>query len=124
MRRELPTIRCEDKPCGVCCFGQAALPASWYVGLYPNLLGSLPVELQKELLLARDRIVAGEFNDEMPCIWLDMQTRRCKHYEHRPELCKNAVKAGDDHCRRDRKKFGIDPNTRRAWKNGRMVLLG
>ena len=26
---------------------------------------------------------------EMPCIWFDLQTRQCRHYEHRPRICRD-----------------------------------
>jgi Fe-S-cluster containining protein len=32
-----------------------------------------------------------------PCIWLDLETRRCKHHEHRPRVCRD-FKTGSTAC--------------------------
>ena len=42
-----------------------------------------------------------------PCIWLDMDDRTCKHYEHRPQMCRD-FEMGGEHCRRIRLSEGID----------------
>lgn len=44
---------------------------------------------------------------EVPCLWFDLETKRCKHYEHRPETCRDAIHPGDDACRATRKHFGV-----------------
>ena len=32
-----------------------------------------------------------------PCIWLDMETRRCKNHEHRPSICRD-FETGNSEC--------------------------
>ena len=32
-----------------------------------------------------------------PCFWLDMETRRCKHHEHRPRICRD-FETGSPQC--------------------------
>lgn len=39
-------------------------------------------------------IVPNEPNT--PCCWLDLETKECKHYEHRPELCQKFELGGYD----------------------------
>lgn len=42
-----------------------------------------------------------------PCLWFDEATRQCKHYEHRPETCRDAIEPGDEACRATRARFRI-----------------
>ncbi len=122
----LPVISCTDRPCGVCCLGQSALPvrlAGGYFRLEP--VAPLPEALKAELRAAVEEFQrTGWPADGAPCIWFDAEARRCKHYEHRPQLCRDAVKPGDDACRADRIACGIDPRPPRAvyfLRNGRLV---
>lgn len=52
----------------------------------------MPEKLIKQI---RDYIVSlsrgGEDRGaaELPCFWLDLKTKRCKHYEFRPEVCRD-----------------------------------
>ena len=41
-----------------------------------------------------------------PCIWLDLETRKCLHYEHRPQMCRD-FEVGNPHCLRMREACGI-----------------
>jgi Fe-S-cluster containining protein len=45
-----------------------------------------------ELFAYRDAVYAGESEDRaemnMSCIWLDADTRQCRHYEWRPLICR------------------------------------
>lgn len=58
----------------------------------------LPEHLRAELesfvanYSVRDRELAP------PCFWLDMNTRRCKHHEHRPRVCRD-FEIGSRGCR-------------------------
>jgi hypothetical protein len=68
---------------------------------------ALPVSLADEL---REQFGAGKdgfFRGDRPCVWLDLETRQCKHYEHRPEICRN-FEIGAPACLRHRVKFGLD----------------
>lgn len=57
--------------------------------------------------------VAGHALDKLakhipiPCLWYDEETKRCRHYEHRPEVCRDAIKPGDDACLQTRRSFRI-----------------
>lgn len=42
-----------------------------------------------------------------PCLWLDETTMRCRHYEHRPTVCRTALQPGDSACLDWRRQFGI-----------------
>jgi len=46
--------------------------------------------------------------DGSPCIWYDTTTRRCKHYEHRPAICRN-YDPGEVSCNRQRREIGLSP---------------
>ncbi len=46
---------------------------------------NMPAELVEQL--SRLAPLGLEFRGE-PCIWFDMRTRRCKHYELRPNICR------------------------------------
>lgn len=121
-RTPLPMIRNCDQ-CGACCTGQAALPIHLVGDQFRMApVSPLPPELAKELKDTVARFMKYGFPpDGSPCIWYDAEKKQCKHYEHRPTLCRDEVKPGDDGCRRWRRKVGIDPQVRYRLKNGRMV---
>lgn len=51
---------------------------------------TLPAPLKEELqryIANYNPPPAGELDG--PCVWLDMNTRRCKHHEHRPRVCRD-----------------------------------
>jgi len=61
---------------------------------------ALPESLRAELL--HYATYPWEFADgipELPCLWLDPVTRKCRHYEHRPSICRDALERGDEGCR-------------------------
>jgi uncharacterized protein len=60
---------------------------------------ALPEHLQEEINAVTD--IIG------PCVWLDLETRQCKHYDLRPATCRHFV-PGDDLCLEDRRSQGID----------------
>jgi Fe-S-cluster containining protein len=45
--------------------------------------------------------------DDYPCLWLDRETGRCRHYEYRPEVCRD-FEPGSEECRKFRSRFGLD----------------
>lgn len=62
----------------------------------------LPEDLRQEL----DRYVASyqppEYGGEIdtfdgPCIWLDLESRRCRHHQHRPSVCRD-FETGNPQC--------------------------
>ena len=121
-RIELPQVKdCND--CGACCTGQAALPVHLVgEGFRMQPVKRLPPELAAELRAAVERFKAEGFPpDGSPCIWYDPETKQCKHYEHRPEVCRDEVKPGDEACHRWRRSVGIEPKARFVLKKGRLV---
>lgn len=44
-------------------------------------------------------------NPETPCMWLDLETRKCRHYEHRPNICRDTLERNDAGCRTYREKY-------------------
>lgn len=103
----LPVINCDG--CGACCTEQCGLPASWFVGIGgpigPTASGKpLPGYLRRELKAAvKEWIKTGFPAEGTPCIWFDVASKRCIHYDYRPDLCRDGVKVGDAACRRWRK---------------------
>jgi Fe-S-cluster containining protein len=109
-RTALPLITNCDS-CGACCTGQAALPVH-LVGTHfrSEAVSPLPESLQAELRAAIETFQRdGWPADGTPCMWYDAEKKQCKHYEHRPVLCRDEVKVGDEACRRWRRSMGIDP---------------
>ena len=41
-----------------------------------------------------------------PCLWLDAETGRCRHYDYRPRACREFDVCGED-CRDARRRQGI-----------------
>ncbi len=85
--------------CGACCMGTPVPPfepgeeARW------NLT---PAQLRP----IRDRIAGGQQFDRLPCVWFDSQTRRCRHYEQRPDACRR-FEPGSTLCRLSRIDIGL-----------------
>jgi Fe-S-cluster containining protein len=48
--------------------------------------------------------VRGVFN---PCLWLHVPSKRCRHYNHRPSICRNFPLGGEE-CRFLRREQGLD----------------
>ncbi len=66
--------------------------------------------LPPEALAELKDVVHGrrEYEPDGICIWLDMETRQCRYYKHRPTICSgDAVEIGNDACLTWRKDFGI-----------------
>ncbi|MFO0979055.1 MAG: YkgJ family cysteine cluster protein [Planctomycetaceae bacterium] len=55
----------------------------------------------------KERIAADQHFDLLPCVWLDSQTLRCLHYEHRPKACCD-FEIGSDLCRISRWDEGVE----------------
>jgi Fe-S-cluster containining protein len=69
--------------CGKCCFHS-------FPPFLPRELAELPPEIRGDLTEAD--CVLG--NPDQPCLWLDLSTMRCTHYEHRPAICRDFVVGG------------------------------
>jgi Fe-S-cluster containining protein len=107
-RTPLPTVT-DCGQCGVCCTEQAGLPISWYLGAYPlGDKGTLPGALLAEMEATLAEWQAGFFPpDHSPCVWYDAATRRCRHYEHRPQICRD-FEVGGEGCLRWRARGAAD----------------
>lgn len=112
MTVSLPVVSCTDPPCGACCTHAdappggypvyAALPpSSWPAWAFdhPDLLlwQDVPEAARRELAARCGRMVGGDGSvrqADRPCVWLDLDTRRCRWYDHRPELCRRFEPGG------------------------------
>jgi Fe-S-cluster containining protein len=101
--------------CGVCCLEQNTPPG--YVTVMMNPAAWPPDSAEHERVeqlpdAARqvivDRITDDGSLDGMPCCWLDLKTKRCRWYEHRPQICRN-MEIGSKWCRSWRERYGIKP---------------
>lgn len=83
----------------------------------------LPDSLRAELLEMRERFDReNSWPDSKPCIWLDLDTKQCKHYEYRPKgVCDQGLAVGDEACRRWRKRFGLEQTRRWRMVNGKLT---
>lgn len=55
-------------------------------------------------LLSNSTATSGE----KPCFWLDLETLRCQHYDHRPDVCRD-FKVGGRHCNGWRETYDLTP---------------
>ena len=65
---------------------------------------ALPEAMQHEL--ARYLLMVKHDGPVNPCIWLDILTRKCRHYNLRPGVCRD-FEVGNDSCRSFRKDVGL-----------------
>lgn len=92
-RKPLAVLNCDG--CGACCDTQGTPPFSYQGGDRP------PAHLMWDIEEHMYRYDDGE-----PCLWYDTQTKQCKHYEHRPDACREFPVGGED-CLRMRTERGI-----------------
>lgn len=85
--------------CGLCCEGIGS-PVLLYVtrgaeaGPHPFRPSGLPQELIDEI----DGQFLGLHRGQEPqerCLWFDPEARHCRHYEWRPQLCRDYELGGD-----------------------------
>lgn len=124
MSTPLPVLSCTDPPCGACCMHIGVPPG---YGFFcppedtPMLDGvtdlpdyaiwlAMPERLRATLRKYYRAVAAGEIPDRMeegmPCCWFDHWTRRCRHHEHRPSICRKFA-PGEEACLRLRREQGI-----------------
>ncbi|TWU57829.1 YkgJ family cysteine cluster protein [Rubripirellula reticaptiva] len=104
---KLPTIEdCGD--CGVCCM---------HMGYPPYLRGenggpveeywtTMPADLKREWLAYVESYDVPDDELDGPCVWLDLDTKRCKHHESRPSVCRD-FRVGSQGCRDWRTAYGL-----------------
>jgi Fe-S-cluster containining protein len=122
-RLSLPLVTCDG--CGACCMRQGSPPG---YGAFFNddppeirrLSGKavtgfaweeIPTHLRDEMEAYHKAVNAGEmdsrYEEGLPCLWLDVETGRCRNYEWRPRACKG-FPVGGKSCRAYRDEQGID----------------
>lgn len=99
---QLPIVSCDN--CGACCMGMGIPPETGDDAIDDAWWESLTDELRQEIL---DRQGQPNWAHE-PCVWLDVETRRCTHYELRPQVCRD-FEPGNLVCLEDREARGIAP---------------
>jgi Fe-S-cluster containining protein len=60
--------------------------------------------------LVLDRYVSDMWrrtSDDYPCCWLDLETKRCRWYEWRPQICRD-LDPGSEGCRVWRDEYNVD----------------
>ena len=105
--------------CGVCCMEQGSPPGYLFLmHASPNghadwpdqediaRLAALPQEAKDVIVAYIGRLRRGEVSGDGPSCWLDLNTRRCRFYRHRPEICRN-LEVGSDGCLRWRALYQI-----------------
>lgn len=92
--------------CGACCMHMAVPP---FFGNDDAREQALPPRLKAELAAiweTRRVQFAATGSDHVPCAWFDLVTRKCRHWEHRPDACRDYT-IGNRSCRSQRKAAGI-----------------
>ncbi len=109
---QLPIVNCDD--CGACCMDQSS--PRWYFALLCNpQLGNeddpdwqrfknLPKDALQSLLDHKEKVGKEGGKSKEPCCWLDLETKRCKWYEHRPDMCRD-FEVGCEGCHSWREEY-------------------
>jgi Fe-S-cluster containining protein len=119
-----PVIDCSG--CGACCSTQGTPPG--YAAFFPlsseaGDWGLTPADNDhyrnapqeaKDILRAyfdaRHRDEVGDrYNESLPCLWYDEQTKGCRFYEHRPQVCRE-FEIGSHSCLGWRASVGLGPD--------------
>ena len=95
----LPVVQSCDH-CAACCIRTPVPP--FQPGEEEAL--NVPAEWLEAVHL---RIAADQHFDLIPCVWLDMESRRCSHYDFRPQACRD-FEINSDLCRLSRWDEGLD----------------
>jgi len=99
----LPLIEsCDD--CGRCCLHLDTPP------FHERERNSLPAELLAQI----EAVEAGQTSPDEnggPCLWFDPATKRCRHYDIRPDACRYFPLGGED-CRRLRQEGDAEERRR------------
>lgn len=97
-RVSLPVIESCDH-CAACCLRTPIPP--FQPG--EEAQRDVPEELLRPIY---ERIAADQHFDLFPCVWLNPETRRCKHYDLRPQACRD-FEINSDLCRLSRWDEGL-----------------
>lgn len=114
MTTELPQVVPSCTGCGACCLHLGIPPFDMYddddfdFKILPDALKlDLQAEWDKHFGHEAERYDGRIPNATGgPCYWLDLETKRCRNYEHRPACCRE-FEPGCDICLEDRELAGI-----------------
>ena len=87
--------KCDN--CGICCLAFSLPPFD------ANELVKPSDELMQQI---DDYARSPRYRDSNPCLWLDLDSAKCKHHEVRPVLCR-WFEPGSLACNKLRIKFGL-----------------
>lgn len=79
--------------CGLCCQGIGSPVLIYarrpeYQDKHPYRPADLPPELAAEIDLHFSGLLRGQ-EPQTQCLWYDAANRGCRHYEYRPQLCRD-----------------------------------
>lgn len=102
-------VSCEN--CGACCMHMGYPPfVGMYVGQHEKMSDPDWLRLKRQhpdlATQARQGAIDGRGNAELPCLWLNTETKRCDHYDLRPAVCRE-FEIGDPDCIAHRQRRGI-----------------
>lgn len=84
--------------CGACCLHMSTPPF-----VDTEDLARVPKEALAAVYRWLDERDAIGQSDDAPCIWFDFDTRKCKHHDWRPNVCRDFDVGGED-CEAARKR--------------------
>ena len=97
---DLPVINCDN--CGACCRHMSTPP---FICLpHDEEWLSLPAALRNEIIEWAQQVRDVGLPEDWPCLWLDLKTMKCRHYEHRPDICRD-FELGSPECEDHRKRW-------------------
>lgn len=104
--------------CGVCCMHMGTPPfADDEVSLLPQgVFDSLQAIRETSRV---QYLVHG--TNYTPCGWFNMETRQCRHHEHRPRVCRDFA-IGAEYCINLRRDAGLERKNEMADKIGRAPI--
>ncbi len=94
----LPVIESCDN-CGACCMATPVPP--FEPG--EEIAKRVPPELLNRV---HERIERGQQFDRLPCVWFDSTSKRCQHYDLRPDACRD-FEINGQLCRISRADIGL-----------------
>jgi Fe-S-cluster containining protein len=103
--------------CGLCCMHMRTPP---FIGVTDPRWQAMPQELRDELSVwlsydekkkkvveaPRYTLAQRKYGDDLPCLWLNVATGKCRHYEFRPDVCRD-YQPGNGSCRELRRSVGL-----------------
>lgn len=72
--------------CGACCMVVPVPPFVMQSGTHEALIRQVPAPLLNEVLAVWEYRL---YMPEAPCLWFDPTRKGCRHYEFRPQACRD-----------------------------------